>query len=77
MSYTAENLAEVRQAIIDLGTSQQVVSIRQANGKTLTYRTADLAELEAVEARIVSEIARAASTKTRSRTRLVVTSKGL
>lgn len=77
MSYTSDDLAEVRKAIIDLGTGQQVVSVRQANGKTLTYRAPDLGELQAVEARIFREMAKASNTKTRSRTRLVITSKGL
>ena len=77
MSYTADHLAEVRQAIVDLGTSKQVVQIRSANGKTLTYRAAQLDELQAVEARIVADLAKASSTTTRTRTRMVRTHKGL
>lgn len=77
MSYTQQDLTDVRAAIVALGKGARVAQIRMANGKTVSYQAADLKELKEIEARIVSELARAGDTKPRSRTRLVTTGKGL
>lgn len=77
MSYTTDDLTAIRQAIVDLGKGKRVVQVKSANGKTLTYQAADLPSLERIEASIKTELARAGSTKARSRTRHITTSKGL
>tara|TARA_B100000929_G_scaffold225524_1_gene181845 strand:- start:2386 stop:2613 length:228 start_codon:yes stop_codon:yes gene_type:complete len=75
MANTSEQLAEVRQALVDLATGKRVVSITQ-NGRTVQFDRAGLPELEALEYRLKSEL-RAQTGKRRSRTRLVMTNKGL
>ncbi|UYV20924.1 gpW family protein (plasmid) [Halomonas qaidamensis] len=75
MAFTTEQLAEVRQAIIDLSTGKRVVSITQ-NGRTVQFDRTGLPELEALEYRIKTDI-QAQTGKRRTRTRLVMTNKGL
>lgn len=75
MAYTTEQLAEVRQAIIDLSTGKRVVSISQ-NGRKVDFDRTNLPELETLESRIAHGLA-AQSGRRRSRTRLVMTNKGL
>lgn len=75
MAYTPEQLAEVRQAIIDLSTGKRVVSITQ-NGRTVQFDRTGLPELEALEYRIKADM-KAQTGKRRTRTRLVMTNKGL
>lgn len=75
MAYTTGQLAEVRQAIIDLSTGKRVVSVSQ-NGRTVQFDRTGLPELETLEARIAGSLA-AQSGRRRSRTRLVMTNKGL
>lgn len=75
MAYTTEQLAEVRQAIIDLSTGKRVVSISQ-NGRKVDFDRTGLPELETLESRIAGQLAAQAGRR-RSRTRLVMTSKGL
>lgn len=75
MANTPEQLAEVRQAIVDLATGKRVVSIQQ-NGRQVQFAQADLPALQALEKQI-NERLLALSQRRRSRTRLVMTSKGL
>lgn len=75
MAYTPEQLAEVRQAIIDLSTGKRVVSITK-NGRTVQFDRTGLPELEALEYRIKADM-KAQTGKRRTRTRLVMTNKGL
>ncbi|WP_417788214.1 gpW family head-tail joining protein [Stutzerimonas xanthomarina] len=75
MAYTPEQLAEVRQAIIDLSTGKRVVSITQ-NGRTVQFDRTGLPDLQALESTIANSVA-AQVGRRRSRTRLVMTNKGL
>lgn len=75
MAYTPEQLAEVRQAIIDLSTGKRVVSITQ-NGRTVQFDRTGLPDLQALESTIANSVAAQAGRR-RSRTRLVMTNKGL
>lgn len=72
MSYTTQDLANIRQAILDLATGQRVVSFTSANGKSTTFGQTDLVKLEALERRLSQKIGGKLS-----RTRRVITSKGL
>ena len=75
MAYTTAELAQVRQAIIDLSTGQQATRITK-DGRTVEFATTDLNKLRALERDIVSGL-QSAATRRRSRTRYVTTSKGL
>ena len=72
MAYTTDQLAAVRQAIIDLSTGQRVVSITH-NGRTVQYAQTDINKLRELERTIAGSL----KTGRRSRTRFAVTSKGL
>lgn len=74
MAYTPEQLAEVRQAIIALSTGQRVVSITK-DGRKVDFAQANLGDLRELERTMASNLA--ALTRRRSRTRLVMTGKGL
>lgn len=73
MAYTAEQLAQVRQAIVDLGTGARVTRITH-NGRTVEYGEVDLPKLRDLERTIASGLQ--ANTR-RTRTRYAVTNKGL
>lgn len=75
MAYTTSELAQVRRAIIDLSTGKQVTRITK-DGRTLEYATADLEKLRALEREIASSLL-PDKQRRRTRTRYVVTSKGL
>ncbi|HCL24246.1 MAG TPA: phage tail protein [Halomonas sp.] len=75
MANTPEQLAEVRQAIVDLATGKRVVSINQ-NGRQVQFAQADLPALQSLENQIAERL-QALSKRRRSRTRLVMTNKGL
>ena len=73
MAYTAEQLAQVRQAIVDLGTGARVTRITY-NGRTIESGEVDLPKLRDLERTIASGL----QTNTRrTRTRYAVTDKGL
>ncbi|WP_447556419.1 gpW family head-tail joining protein [Vreelandella sp. EE22] len=74
MAYTTEQLAEVRQAIVALSTGQRVVSITQ-NGRKVEFAQANLGDLKAFEREMARSLL--AGQRRRSRTRSVVTGKGL
>lgn len=74
MAYTSNDLEQVRKAIVDLATGQMVARVTK-DGRTVEFRATQLAELKAMERDIVTELN--PSLKQRSRTRRVITSKGL
>jgi len=76
MAYTTEQLAEVRQAIVDLGLGKRVVSITY-QGRTVQYAATDLTKLRALERTIAADLASQSATRRPSRTRQTITSKGL
>ncbi|WP_422101990.1 gpW family head-tail joining protein [Vreelandella sp.] len=75
MAYTPEQLAEVRQAIVDLGLGKRVVSVTQ-NGRTVQFAQTDIDKLKAL-AREIAEALPNSTLRRRTRTRSVMTSKGL
>lgn len=75
MAYTADNLAQVRQAIMDLASGQRVTRITH-NGRTVDYDQADIDKLRSLERQIATEV-KAQSQQRRTRTRQVITSRGL
>lgn len=75
MAYTADDLARVRQAIVDLASGQRVTSVTH-NGRTVQYASADINKLRALEREIVTALQSDAQ-RTRTRTRHVTTTKGL
>jgi len=75
MAYTPEQLAEVRQAIVDLGLGKRVVSVTQ-NGRTVQFAQTDIDKLKAL-AREIAEALPNSTVRRRTRTRIVMTSKGL
>ncbi|ATH77785.1 phage tail protein [Vreelandella venusta] len=75
MAYTPEQLAEVRQAIVDLGLGKRVVSITQ-NGRTVQFAQTDIEKLKALAREIASALPNTQQRR-RTRTRSVMTSKGL
>lgn len=75
--YTETDLADVRQAIADLARGQRVTQIRAANGKTWQFQQATLRELRDIESLMQRSIDQAAGRARRTRTRAVITSKGL
>lgn len=76
MAYTADQLAQVRQAIIDLSTNKTVVRVT-SNARTVEYAQSDLSKLQDLERTIAAAVHAASVTNRRSRTRYVTTSKGL
>lgn len=74
MAYTPEQLAEVRQAIVDLGLGKRVVSVTH-NGRTVQFAQTDIDKLRDLERTIAATLIPA--NKRRTRTRSVMTSKGL
>ena len=75
MAYTPEQLAEVRQAIVDLGLGKRVVSVTH-NGRTVQFAQTDIDKLKAL-AREIAESLPTSALRRRTRTRRVMTSKGL
>lgn len=73
MAYTTEQLAQVRQAIIELSTGARVVSVTH-NGRTVQYAASRLADLRTLERAMQDSLA---ADGRRRRTRRVITSKGL
>lgn len=55
MAYTSANLASVEAAILALATGERVVSV-SLEGKSIDYGHADIAKLEALRSRIISEL---------------------
>lgn len=77
MAYTADQLAQVRQAIIDLSTNKTVVRVTK-DGRTVEFAQADIDKLRDLERSIAADVAFSdSSRKRRTRTRQVITSKGL
>lgn len=72
MAYTTEQLAEVRQAIVDLAAGKRVTMITK-DGRTVQYAPADINKLRDLERTMAASL----QTGTRTRTRHAVTSKGL
>lgn len=73
MSYTQEDLEKLQAARMDLATGQSVTQVRTSNGKTLTFSPASRGLLE----QMIAEAKRSLSPKLQTRTRMVITSKGL
>ncbi|WP_110642578.1 gpW family head-tail joining protein [Salinicola sp. CPA57] len=75
--YTAEELASVKQAIVDFARGERVASVTK-NGRTVQYSAADLNELRELEREMATDVAFAdPKRRRRSRTRMTTTSKGL
>lgn len=74
MAYTTDDLAQVKQAILDLATGNRATMVTK-DGRTVQYARADIDKLRALERTIAADLQPAASR--RSRTRYTVTSKGL
>ncbi|MGB5856505.1 MAG: gpW family head-tail joining protein [Oceanisphaera sp.] len=75
MAYTKEDLAQVRQAILDLASGTRVARIIY-EGKTIEYSGSDLDKLVKLESQIATRV-NATNARKRPRTRYVVTGKGL
>ncbi len=75
MAYTTEQLAEVRQAIVDLAAGKRVTMIMK-DGRSVQYAQSDINKLRSLEREIAADLQAQAGTR-RSRTRYTVTSKGL
>lgn len=76
MAYTADQLTQVRQAIIDLSTGKQVVRVTK-DGRTVEFAHSDIAKLRDLEREISADVAASTFGHRRTRTRHVLTSKGL
>lgn len=74
MAYTQTDLEQVRKALLDLATGQMVGRVTK-DGRTVEFRATQIGELKAMERDIMTELN--PSLKTRTRTRQVITSKGL
>ncbi|WP_413614761.1 gpW family protein [Halomonas cupida] len=75
MAYTAEDLAQIRKAILDLASGLRVARVTK-DGRTIEYSGSDdLDKLQQLERQIVSSLDLKRSRRTR--TRQVITSKGL
>ena len=75
MAYTADDLAQVRKAILDLASGLRVARVTK-DGRTIEYSgSGDLDKLRQVERQILSYLDTNKSRRTR--TRHVITSKGL
>ena len=70
--YTEADLAAIRQAIIKLASGQRVTQIRTANGKSVTYESTDLKQLQQLEAQLKKSLR-----PPRRRLSYLVTGKGL
>lgn len=66
-------LEELKTARARLASGQHVVNFRSANGKSVTYGTGDIGRLD----KLIADAERAASATKRSRSRRMVSSKGL
>ena len=75
MSYTADELAKVQQAIVDLAQGKRIVSV-MANGKNIQYGQSQIKDLEELRNAMQLEINQA-STNTQRRFVLTQSSKGL
>jgi len=75
MSYTADELAKVQQAIVDLAQGKRIVSV-MANGKNIQYGQSQIKDLEELRNAMQLEINQA-STTTQRRFVLTQSSKGL
>lgn len=75
MAYTADQLDQLRQAILDLSLGNRVARITH-NGRTVEYESADLDKLRVMERQVAADV-QAQSAGRRTRTRHAVTSKGL
>lgn len=73
MAYTADDLAQVRKAILDLASGARVAMVVK-DGRTVQYAQADINKLRELERSIAGSLK---ATAGRSRTRYAVTSKGL
>ncbi|WP_136247943.1 gpW family head-tail joining protein [Halomonas borealis] len=76
MAYTTAELAQVRQAILDLATGNRATMVTK-DGRTVQYARADIDKLRDLERTIAAELQSQDGTRRRSRTRYAVTSKGL
>ncbi len=74
MAYTTDDLAKIRQAILDLAAGNRATMVTK-DGRTVQYARADIDKLRALERTISGELK--ASTGRRTRTRYAVTNKGL
>jgi len=74
MAYTTDDLAKVRQAILDLASGNRATMVTK-DGRTVQYARADIDKLRALERTIAADLQ--PTTGRRSRTRYTVTSKGL
>lgn len=74
MAYTADEHAQVKQAILDLAVGRRATMVTK-DGRTVQYARADMGRLQALE-RSMSESLQPSGGR-RTRTRQVVTSKGL
>ncbi|NIC05256.1 gpW family head-tail joining protein [Billgrantia bachuensis] len=72
MAYTADDLAQVRKAILDLASGARVTMVVK-DGRTVQYAQTDISKLRELERTITGSL----KTGRRSRTRYAVTSKGL
>lgn len=60
MAYTEADLTSVRQAILTLATGQREAEVRFANGRSVRFAEANLADLRKLEASIKAELDSAA-----------------
>ncbi|WP_311949258.1 gpW family head-tail joining protein [Halomonas piscis] len=74
MSYTKGQLAQLQQAIVDLSLGNRVAKITH-NGRTVEYAASDMDELRALERSMAESLQPSGGRRTR--TRMVVTNKGL
>ena len=74
MAYTQTDLEQVRKALLDLATGQMVGRVTK-DGRTVEFRSTQIGELKAMERDIIAELN--PSLKKRTRTRQVITCKGL
>lgn len=56
MAYTQQDLEAIRKAIVDLAAGNRVVRV-QIGDQSTQYAEADLAKLEALEARVEADLA--------------------
>lgn len=75
MAFTATDLTNIEEAIIKLGRGTRVVEC-SIDGDIVQYHRTDLKSMLSLRDQIRAEIASAASTSTRGRTRVAVTTKG-
>lgn len=75
MAYTADDLAAIERAILDLGTNKRVVSVTM-DGRTVQYGQADLAALLSLRSLVAGEVTETAAVPAARQYRIVA-SKGL